>query len=222
MQKFLSYERGLEKFHPLENVVVYDDFDRGFNGWLDLTPNFVYDGFTQQPSRIDLGSWGPAMISNAPMRLAASSGSMEGTYSLKLSTRGPAAPYEEQPAPGSMSVAIKRLTGVEPTNDLIQIEAWYSYTVKQDRPGIGESDVRAIGFFFDIQDEEHRWQPTVRYVSSANGAPVHRWQLGKVRDGVTRSDWCFGLDEGWEAPGIDVIWSGRRYSDGSGDGFEWI
>lgn len=222
MQKVISYERGLEKFRPLDDVVVYDDFDRGFNGWLDLTPNFVNEGFSQQPSRIDLGSWGPVMISNAPMRLAASSGSMEGNYSLRLATRGAAAPYEEQPAPGSMSVAIKRLSGVDPQARYIQIEAWYSYTVSQDRIGVGENDVRAIGFFFDIQDEQHRWQPTIRYVSSANGKPVHRWQLGRVQEGVSRKDWCFGLDNGWEAPGIDAIWSGRRYADGSGDGFQWV
>lgn len=222
MDKFLAYERGLEKFSPLENVVVYDDFDLGMNGWLDLTPNFVHEGFAQQPSRIDLGSWGPVMLSSAPMRLAASHGSMEGTYSLKLATRPVAGAYEEQPVPGSMSVAIKRLTGVKPDDDLIQIEAWYSYTTHQDRAGVGEDAVRAFGFFFDIQDAEHRWQPTIRFVNNADGVPVRRWQYGQVRPGVTRDDWCFGLENGWEAPGIDTIWSGRRYADGSGDGFDWV
>src|SRR5690606_40888024 len=51
--------------------------------------------------------------------------------------------YEDQPAPGSMSVAIKRLTGVKPDDNLIQIEAWYSYTTHQDRAGVGEDAVRA-------------------------------------------------------------------------------
>ena len=49
MKKFLTYERGLEKFSPLDRVMVYDDFDLGFNGWLDLTPSFrkahFLDGF---------------------------------------------------------------------------------------------------------------------------------------------------------------------------------
>jgi len=52
-------ERGLEKFRPLERVLVYDDFDHGLNGWLDLTPNFVHEDYRQQPSQLHLGSWGP-------------------------------------------------------------------------------------------------------------------------------------------------------------------
>ena len=94
MKKVLTYERGLEKFTPLENVVVHDDFDLGFNGWMDLTPNYVYADYSQQPSQIDLGSWAPTMLSSAPMRFAASHGSMEGTYSLKLNTRPFAGRYE--------------------------------------------------------------------------------------------------------------------------------
>jgi hypothetical protein len=222
MQKVVTYERGLEKFHPLATVLVYDDFDLGFNGWLDLTPNYVHADFAQQPSQIDLGAWAPTMLSSAPMRFAASHGSMEGTYSLKLSTRPVAAPYESQPVPGSMGVAIKRLSRQDPATRLIQIETWYAYTPQQDREGIGEDAIRAFGFFFDIQDEEHRWQPGIRYVNSVDGALVRKWQYWKVADGVTRADWCFGLEDGWEAPGIDSLWSGRRYPDGSADGFQWV
>jgi len=222
MEKVLSYERGLEKFAPLRNVVVYDDFDLGFNGWMDLTPNYVHADYRQQPSQIDLGSWAPTMLSSAPMRFAASHGSMEGTYSLKLNTRPIAGPYEEQPVPGSMGVAIKRLSRNDPDMRYIQIEAWYAYTPQQDREGIGEEDIRAFGFFFDIQDDDHRWQPGVRYVNSANGRLVKKWQYWKVAEGVARKDWCFGLEDGWEAPGVDSLWSGRRYPDGSADGFQWI
>jgi hypothetical protein len=222
MTSTTPHGRGLEKYQPLETVLVYDDFDLGLNGWLDLTPNYVHEDFQQQPSWIDLGSWGPVMLSSAPMRLAASHGSMEGTYSLKLRTRGAAAPHEEPPAPGSMSIAIKRLSGEAADHGLIQIEAWFSYTVAHDRVGVGGDDVRAFGFFFDIQDEQHRWQPAVRYVNAVNGVPVHRWQFGQVRPGVTRQEWCLGMPNGWEAPGIDSIWAGRRYSDGTSDGFQWL
>lgn len=222
MNRVLAHKRGLEKFNPLTNVVVYDDFDLGFNGWMDLTPNFVHEDFQQQPSRIDLGRWAPTMISSTPMRFAASHGSMEGTYSLKLSTRPVAAPYEQQPAEGSMGVAIKRLSRSDPDLRYIQIEAWYAYTPQQDRVGIGEEDIRAFGFFFDVQDRERRWQPAVRYLNSVDGALVKKWQYGRVGEGVSRDDWCFGLPEGWEAPGIDSLWCGRRFPDGSTDGFQWI
>ena len=221
MQKFLSYDRGLERFNPLARVMTYDDFDTGFNGWLDLTPNFVREGFRSQPSPLDLGSWGPSMISAAPMRFAASHGSMEGNYSLKLATRPSARTYELPPAEGSMSTVIKRLSRLDDDHRYVQLEAWYSYTPEQDRWGTGEEDIRAFGMWFDVQDDTYRWQPGVRYVNSVNGSKVGRWQFFQVADGVTREAWT-GSAEGWEAPGIDAIWCGRRYPDGSADGFQWV
>jgi hypothetical protein len=214
-------ERGLEKFNPLEKVLVYDDFDLGLNGWLDLTPNFVHEDYRSQPSQVDLGSWGPSMLSAAPMRFAASHGSMEGTYSLKLATRPTAGPYEAIPAAGSMSTVIKRLSRVNSDHRYLQLEAWYSYTPQQDRWGKGEEDIRAFGMWFDVQDDSYRWQPGVRYVNSVNGTKIKRWQYFRVSDGITREQWS-GSPEGWEAPGIDGIWCGRRYPDGSADGFQWI
>src|SRR5699024_1544899 len=82
MQKTLAYDRQLERFAPLDRVVTFDDFDTGFNGWMDLTPNFVYEDYESFDSAVDLTSWAPCMLSSAPMRFAASHGSMEGTYSL--------------------------------------------------------------------------------------------------------------------------------------------
>jgi len=220
MEKIIVRERGLEKFNPLERVLVYDDFDLGFNGWLDLTPNFVYDNYLPNACQVDLGSWGPCMISAAPMRFAASHGSMEGTYSLKLSTRPNSRPYQEPPADGGMGFAIKRLSRVN-EDRYLQLETWYSYTPQQDRWGIGEEDIRAFGLLFDIQDSTYRWMPGVRYVNSVNGRKTKRWQYFCVTEGVTREEWT-GNPDGWEAPGIDPMWSGRRYPDGSADGFQWI
>jgi hypothetical protein len=214
-------ERGLEKFSPLEKVLVYDDFDLGLNGWLDLTPNFANEDYRSQPSQVDLGSWGPSMLSAAPMRFAASHGSMEGTYSLKLATRPAARAYEMAPADGGLSTVIKRLSRVDQDHRYLQLEAWYSYTPQQDRWGKGEEDIRAFGMWFDVQDDSYRWQPGVRYVNSANGTKVKRWQYFHVSDGVTREQWS-GSADGWEVPGIDAIWCGRRYPDGSADGFQWI
>lgn len=221
MQKFLAYDRQLERFNPLERVVTFDDFDRGFNGWVDLTPNFVYDDYESFESVVDLTSWAPAMLSSAPMRFAASHGSMEGTYSLKLTTAPSAAPHTEPPANGSMGVAIKRLSRFgDPSK--IQIEAWYTYTPAQDRFGTGEEDIRAFGFFFDVQDSEHRYMPGVRFVNSLGGKLVKRWQYWKVSDDVTRADWNYGVEDGWCAPGVDNLWYGRRHADGSSDGFQWL
>ena len=125
VERVLSYERGLGKFRPLSRVITYDDFDLGFNGWMDLTPNFVYADFRSDASVVDLEKWAPTMLSAAPMRFAASHGSMEGTYSLKLSTRPVANRYEEPLAPGGMGIAIKRLSNFEDP-EKIQMEAWYA------------------------------------------------------------------------------------------------
>jgi hypothetical protein len=221
VQTVIAYERGLSKFKPLDRVITYDDFDQGFNGWMDLTPNFVEEDYRSFTSVVDLESWAPTMLSAAPMRFAASHGSMDGTYSLKLTTRPHAARYEDPPAPGSMGTAIKRLSNIAGTSR-IQIESWYSYTPQQDRIGKGEEDIRAFGFFFDLQDTEYRFMPGVRYVNSVNGKLIKRWQYWKVADGVTRKDWCFGLADGWQEPGIDNLWYGRRYADGSADAYQWI
>ncbi|MCT2584867.1 DUF6772 family protein [Actinophytocola gossypii] len=222
MQRVISYERGLEKFNPLRKIVTYDDFDHGYNGWLDLTPNFVNDDYRHHPSEVDLASWAPTMISAAPMRFAATHGSMEGTYSLKLNTKPVANRYEEKPANGSMGVALKRLSNFDPTMRYIQMETWYAYTPQQDRLGFGEEDMRAFGFYFDLQDSEYRWMPGVRYVNSVNGQLTKKWQYWKVADGVTKKDWCYGREDGWQRPGIDNLWYGRRFPDGSADAFQWV
>lgn len=221
MERLITYERALERFQPLARVVTYDDFDRGFNGWMDLTPNFVNADYESFDSVVDLTSWAPAMLSSAPMRFAASHGSMEGTYSLKLTTAPVAAPHTEPPADGSMGVVLKRLSRFGNPR-LIQIEAWYAYTPAQDRVGIGEEDIRAFGFYFDVQDSEHRYMPGVRYVNSLDGRLVKRWQYWQVAEGVTHESWNHGVESGWCKPGIDNLWYGRRYEDGSSDGYRWV
>jgi len=221
MERFLSYDRGLERFNPLARVITYDDFDTGYNGWLDLTPNFVYDDYESFDSVVDLSNWAPTQLSSGAMRFASSHGSMEGTYSLKLSTAPTGGPHTEPPRAGSMGHAIKRLSRFGDP-DLIQIEAWYSYTPSQDRFGIGEEDIRAFGFFFDVQDAEYRYMPGVRYVNALDGKPVRKWQYYRVADGVSRADWNFGVEDGWCVPGVDNQWYGRRFEDGSADGYQWI
>lgn len=221
MERVVAVERQLERYNPLGRVMAFDDFDRGFCGWMDLTPNFVYDDYESFDSVVDLTSWAPTMLSSASMRFAASHGSMDGTYSLKLSTAPVAAPHTEPPANGSMGVAVKRLSRFgDPST--IQIETWYAYTPSQDRVGLGEEDIRAFGFYFDIQDSEFRYMPGVRYVNSLGGKLVKRWQYWQVSEGISPAQWSFGVDNAWCQPGIDNLWYGRRYEDGSADGYQWV
>lgn len=219
MKRAAAYPPGIERFDPLDQVLCYDDFNDGQAGWLDLRPNFVLPGFREHSREIDLTHWGPTMISSATFPFMGTHGAMSGTYSLKLSTRPTGDRHENPPAPGSMGLAIKRLATHRPLNH-IQMEAWFTYTPEQDRFGIGDADVRAFGFFFDLQDSQHRWMPGIRYLNSANGELRKRWQYFRAAD-VTDAEWNYG-HEGWHRRGVDSQWFGRRYADGSGDGFVWV
>ena len=209
--------RRINKFHPLDVVLVSDDFDAGFCGWLDLKPNFRYEGFAYHPGPVELDGWGTTMLSTATFSFPGTHGSMNGTYSLKLCTRPTAARYENPPRRGSMGCAIKRLT-VPVSPRFLQLEAWIAYTAEQDRIGLSEADIRAFGFMFDVQDEKHRFMPAVRYLNSVNGSLKKRWQVSSAAD-VTPAEWEYGREGGWHQPGIDPQWYGYRRSDGSTDGF---
>ena len=41
MNSFIAYNQGLGRYQPLNRILCYDDFDQGFNGWVDLMPNFT-------------------------------------------------------------------------------------------------------------------------------------------------------------------------------------
>lgn len=217
----IALDQGLYKYRPLKHLITYDDFDRGACGWMDLHPNYVGKNFnTLRYSHVDKTQWGPIMLSSASFRLAGTHGSMDGTYSLKLSTRPVANDYTEAPAPGSLSHGIKRLTTNLPKGRR-QFEMWYTYTPEQDREGLHEEAVRAFGVFFDIQDESHRYFIGARYLNAVNGRPVRKWQIFQAKD-VTDRDWAYGVENDWCKKGIDAMWYGERREDGSTDGFEWV
>jgi hypothetical protein len=160
------------------------------------------------------------MLSSATYGLVGTHGSMDGVYSLKLTTRPLAAPYLEKPLPGSLGHAIKRLS-IPPWGSKLQFEMWFTYKPEQDRPGFSENDIRAFGFFWDIQDGEHRWMPAVRYLNAMDGELVQRWQYAKAEENVSPEEWEYG-NKGWCVTGIDSQWWGRRHPDGSTAGFRWI
>jgi hypothetical protein len=210
----------LEKYRPLRHILCYDDFDHGTCGWFDLKPNHTQKDFRPLKSVIDKTRWGPCMLSTASYGFAGTHGSMDGIYSLKLTTHPVAARYEEPPPAGSLGVAVKRLSFHRPKG-LWQFESWYAYTPEQDRFGIGETAIRAFGFWFDIQDDEHRYQPGFRYVNSVNGELRQQWQMLMPKK-VSDREWGFGSDIEWAKRGIDGLWYGRRYPDGEGDAFRFL
>lgn len=206
-------------FEPLAKVLVDDDFDRGTCGWLDLRPNFVAPGFQQHSDDVDLIHWGPTMLSSATFAFGGTHGSASGTYSLKVSSRAAAGAVDAPPAPGSMGLAIKRLSVPRGARRL-RIEALVAYKVEQDRPGLGVNDLRAFGMFVDLQDAEHRAMPGVRYVNAVAGEPVRRWQH-YVETDATDEEWSYGVD-GWHKAGIDPQWFGQRRTDGSTVATAWF
>ncbi|WP_413317949.1 DUF6772 family protein [Agrococcus sp. 1P02AA] len=204
---------------PLPRVLAADDFDTGTCGWLDLRPNFVAPDFREHSTDIDLIHWGPTMLSSATFAFGGTHGSAHGTYSLKVSSRASAGPVTAPPAPGSMGLAIKRLS--EPFGvRRLRVEALLAYKVEQDRPGLGVDDLRAFGMFIDLQDEEHRWMPGVRYVNALDGTPVRRWQYFTETE-ATDVEWSYGVD-GWHKAGIDPQWFGERAADGSTAATAWF
>ena len=220
MNHVIACPIGLSKFNPLPHIVCYDDFDNGLNGWMDLRTNLVEPGFNPRKSIYDKQKTAPLALSPAAFGWAGTHGSLDGLYSLKLSTRPVADRYEAMPKPGATSTALKRLTCHRPSG-LCQVETWFTYTVEQDRFGLGEKDIRAFYFGFDLQDEDYRYMPCLRYVNSVNGKLVKRWQYAHS---VAKSDqdWTYGSEKEWNVSGIDPQWYGRRWPDGSTDGFQWL
>jgi hypothetical protein len=166
------------KYRPLRNILSYDIFDRGFNGWMVLLPNFTEGpDFDVPPTKVNKDQWPPVMLSTATYRFPGTHGSMSGTYSLKLSTRPVANPYSMPPAPGSMGHAIKRLSFFDPSAQYLQLECWFAYTAEQDtvdgdgpQPGLHENSIRAFGIGSDTQDDGNRFFWGIRYLNSVDAS----------------------------------------------------
>ncbi|HEY9294072.1 MAG TPA: DUF6772 family protein [Microlunatus sp.] len=206
-------------YDPLPRLLAADDFDTGMRGWLDLRPNFVGPDFAAHDQEIDLEHWGSVMLSSATYAFAGTHGSAAGTYSLKLCTRSPAAAPDQPPAAGSMSLAIKRLSRPVGAR-LLRVEALVAYTTEQDRPGLGVDQMRAFGLMIDLQDEDHRFMPGVRFVNTVGGQRQRRWQFYRQTT-ADDQEWSYGR-VGWHRAGIDPQWFGRRQPDGSTAATDWF
>ncbi len=156
----------LGKFEPLPRIVMYDDFDRGLSGWTQLIGNYE-DTLDNIRNADDTRA---PMLSSAPMFDVGSHGAMDGTYSMKIATRAESGHY---------AYAVKRMTWQR--LGVIQLEAFFTYTVEASRLTLGDEDLRAFTVQMDLQggaeDRGLRALPTLRYHNSQDGELRRRWQI---------------------------------------------
>jgi hypothetical protein len=152
----------LSRFDPLPRILFHDDFDEGLHGWSELIGNYEGSLDSMLPEYQDLR---PPMLSNLTMWDTGTAGSMEGTYALKLATR---------PRTGAIAVSVKRQSWR--VRGPLQIEAYFTMKPEAMELVLSETEVRAVGVLFDIQDSETRWMPHLRYLNAFDGRQVGRWQ----------------------------------------------
>lgn len=201
----LRADPGLSRFDPLPRILAYDDFDQGPQGWTALIGNYEDTLDAMLPAYQDLR--GP-MVSNLTQWDTGSDGSAHGSYALKLATR---------PRAGALAVAIKRLTfrHLGP----IRIEAYFTFKPEASELKLSETDVRAVGVLFDLQDIDarrdggQRVMPHIRYLNALDGVAMGRWQFKRRRadlldiggSGKTKSHFHLA-PEGWEdIPGAQQL-----------------
>jgi hypothetical protein len=164
----LNADPRLSKFDPLPRIIYYDDFDQGYQGWSELIGNYEDDLSSLLPGYEDLR---PPLLSTATMWDTGSAGSMEGNYALKLATRAKA---------GHIAVDLKRVTWRH--RGPIRLETYFAFKPEAAELRLSETDVRAVGVLFDIQDEEKRWMPHLRYLNALNGEQLAKWQFKRHRE----------------------------------------
>lgn len=187
----------LSRFDPLSRIIAYDDFDNGPQGWTPLVGNYEDSLDSMLPEYWDLR--GP-MLSNLTVWDTGTDGSSMGNYAMKLATRAKAS---------SLAVAIKRLTFRQ--LGPIRLEAYFTFKPEASELRLSETDVRAFGVLFDLQDidnhsrDKERVMPHVRYLNALDGKHVGRWQFKSKREafaniggtGKTKSHFHLAAD-GWE------------------------
>jgi len=186
----------LSRFDPLPRIITLDEFSRGHCGWSQLVGNYedtldsMLPGYAQHTS---------AMLSTLPHWDAGSHGGMRGSYALKVATR---------PRPGAQNVAIKRLTFRK--RGPIRFEAYFTFKPEATELKLGETDVRSIGFLFDLQggDREQgveRVMPHLRFLNAERGQHLQKWQFKNettkfqpVGDGQQTLSHYHLAPEGWQ------------------------
>ena len=163
----------LSRYDPLDRILLYDDFDRGLQGWTSLIGNYEHTLDSILPEYRDLR---PPMLSNLTSWDTGTAGSHSGTYAMKLATR---------PQSGTMGVAIKRITFRHAGP--IRLEAYFTFKPEASELRLSETDVRAAGVLFDLQDgdrkpgQRQRVMPHIRYLNALHGEPAGCWQYKEKR-----------------------------------------
>ncbi|MHB1132032.1 MAG: DUF6772 family protein [Chloroflexota bacterium] len=165
----------LSRFNPLERILFHDDFDNGLSGWTELIGNY-FDKFGNANN--DMGDCRPPMLSSASMWDTGTAGAFQGTYSLKIATR---------PTPGHLAKALKRMTFQAKRR--MRCEAFFTYRAEASRLQLDEEEFHAFGTSYDIQDEEKRYWPAIRYLNAENGKVVGKWQYHVAGDKVHAGGW---------------------------------
>ena len=198
-RSMLNADPRLSRFDPLSRILFYDDFDTGINGWSELIGNYENTLDSMLPEYRDLR---PPQLSNLTMWDTGTAGSMEGTYALKLATR---------PRAGALAVDIKRQT--YRVRGPLQLEFYFTFKPEANSMQLGETDVRAVGVLFDLQDDQIRWMPHLRYLNAVNGERAGKWQYkDRTREfhdignsGKTVSHFHLGPENWQDVPGGDQL-----------------
>ena len=160
----------LDKFDPLGRIMFFDDFDAGTGGWTELIGN--YEGSLNtvlEPYR----DHRPPQLSTLSMWDTGSAGSLNGMYALKIATR---------PRKGHQSVCIKRLTYRRVSR--IRLETYFCFKPEAVELTLGDQTPRSFGFLFDLQNQEERVMPHVRYLNSLDGVLQQKWQFKRKKSPV--------------------------------------
>ncbi|MCB0116016.1 MAG: hypothetical protein KDD84_18075 [Caldilineaceae bacterium] len=195
-QQILTIPPALSRFDPLPKILFFDDFDHGLQGWTGLIGNYEGSLNSMLPPYRDLRV---PQLSNLTQWDTGSDGSLNGTYAMKLATRA---------KEGSFAVGIKRATFRHAGP--VRLEAYFTFKPEASELKLSETDVRAVGVLFDLQDGDskpnpYRVMPHLRYVNALNGEAVGKWQFKARREelldiggsGKTKSHFHLAA-EGWE------------------------
>lgn len=153
----------LSKYDPLPRIFYFDDFDDGLQGWTPLMGNYEDELDRMHPGYRPIST---PMLSTLSFWDSGSHGAVGGSYAMKLATR---------PKTGAVNVALKRLTYVKPCP--IQVEFWFTFKPEASAQKLLETDLRSVGVLLDLQDDERRIMPHLRYLNSHGGKRVEKWQF---------------------------------------------
>jgi len=144
-------------------MIYFDDFDEGLHGWTSLIGNYEEDIDRMHPGYRQITT---PMLSNLSFWDCGTHGSFDGTYALKIATR---------PKAGAQNVTIKRITYLEPCP--IQVEFFFTFKPEASAQELLDTDLRSVGILLDLQNDEYRIMPHLRYLNAYEGKRVEHWQL---------------------------------------------